>query len=92
MPDKEKAAMTVVPYDALTRDTLRTLITEFIVREGTDYGSVEVTLALKIEQVMRQLHSGSIVITYCAKSESTTLIPARQLLSKTNVDHVRNSL
>ena len=84
--------MTVVPYDALNRDTLRTLITEFIVREGTDYGSVEVTLALKIEQVMRQLQSGSIVITYCAKSESTTLIHSRQLLSKTNVAHARDSL
>ena len=88
----DSVSITVVPYDALDRDTLRTLITEFIMREGTDYGSVEVTLALKIEHVMRQLRSGSVAITYCAKSETTTLIPARQLSTITDTNFLHKNI
>ncbi|MBN2539422.1 MAG: YheU family protein, partial [Deltaproteobacteria bacterium] len=44
-----------IPYDQLSTETLEALITEFVVRDATDYGETEVPLERKIEQVKKQL-------------------------------------
>jgi len=54
----------LIPHDQLNPDTLHSLIENFVTRNGTDYGDIEVALQSKIEQVMRQLKSGDIVIVY----------------------------
>jgi len=63
-----------IPLSAISEDALTGIIESFILREGTDYGAVEVALATKIKQVMRQIEKGEVKITFDAESESVTLL------------------
>lgn len=54
----------LIPHDRLSPDTLCSLIEDFVTRNGTDYGDIEIALKTKIEQVIRQLKSGKVVIAY----------------------------
>jgi len=54
----------LIPFEQLTPDALRGLIEDFVTRNGTDYGDIEVSLETKIKQVTRQLKSGDVVIAY----------------------------
>ncbi|MFQ3175251.1 MAG: hypothetical protein ACI93H_000233 [Psychromonas sp.] len=69
----------LIPYQDLDVDTLHNLIEHFVLREGTDYGEQEVSLAEKTVQVFALLKRGSIVILYSELSESVTLIHKEQL-------------
>jgi uncharacterized protein len=66
-----------VPPDALSADTVDALIESFILREGTDYGRVEISLDAKKEQVHRQLKKGDIKITFDSNTETVSLMTAR---------------
>lgn len=63
-----------VPYDQLSSEALNGVIEEFVTRDGTDYGEVEIPLATKIAQVLAQLKSGMVVIVFDQKSESSTIL------------------
>ena len=63
----------IIPIDALQKDTLENLIREFVLREGTDYGADEVSLDTKVNQVMSQLQSGKLVITYSEEYETCSI-------------------
>ncbi|WP_292950992.1 MULTISPECIES: YheU family protein [unclassified Neptuniibacter] len=54
----------IIPYDQLNPDTLQSLVEEFVSRDGTDYGNKEVTLAVKVQQVVSKLKSGEAVILF----------------------------
>lgn len=69
----------IIPHRQLTRDTLEALIEEFVTREGTEYGEQDVPLATKVEQVHRQLDSGSVMIVFDPAIETTSLVPTDQL-------------
>lgn len=64
-----------IPIDMLEPETLRNVIEDFITREGTDYGVVEVTLETKIKQVMAQLKSGQAILVYDKATETCNIIP-----------------
>jgi hypothetical protein len=68
-----------VPYNQLYPDTLRALVEEFITREGTDYGQVEVDLETKVMQVLRQLKKGEAIIVFEEKSETCNIVPRDEL-------------
>lgn len=68
----------IVPFQQLSLDALHGLIEEFITREGTDYGEVEVSLADKVEQVKSQLQSKEVVIVFDPVLETVTLLPRRE--------------
>lgn len=63
-----------IPYTALSPETLRGVIEEFITREGTDYGEEDYSLEQKISQVMQQLKSGLAVIVYSEETETTAVV------------------
>ena len=42
-----------VPYDQLSPEALQGVIEEFVTRDGTDYGEIEVSLETKISQSKR---------------------------------------
>jgi uncharacterized protein YheU (UPF0270 family) len=44
-----------IPYDQLNPETLHGIFEEFVTRDGTDYGEIEVSLETKISQVLSQL-------------------------------------
>jgi len=54
----------LIPFKQLSPDALQGLIEDFVTRNGTDYGDIEVSLETRITQVMRQLKSGDVVIAY----------------------------
>ena len=66
----------IIPHTQLSADTLDNLIREFVLREGTDYGDIEVSLDTKVNQVREQLKQGKLVITYSEEYESVDISPA----------------
>ncbi len=69
--------MILIPPDQLSKDALRGVVEEFILREGTDYGLHEVSLEGKIREVMSQLKAKTIVITFDPLSENCTLLTSQ---------------
>lgn len=63
-----------VPYNQLNPDTLRALVEEFITREGTDYGEVEVDLETKVMQVISKLKKCEAIIVFDEKSETCNIV------------------
>ena len=66
----------IIPHNALQKDTLENLIKEYVLREGTDYGVDEVPLSRKVAQIMAQLDSGKLVVTYSEEYETCSIHPA----------------
>jgi len=63
-----------IPYDQLSPEALQGVIEEFVTRDGTDYGEIEVSLDTKISQVLGQLKSGKAVIVFDQGSETCTIL------------------
>jgi len=77
-----------IPYDQLSPDTLRAVIEEFVTRDGTDYGEIEVSLEQKVSQVSRELKSGKALILFDTGDQTCNIFakddPAiKDLLGKT---------
>lgn len=69
----------IVPANFLSADALSGLIEEFVTRDGTDYGEIEVSLAQRVEQVRKQIERGEALILFDSATETTTIIPAADL-------------
>ncbi|ABU69133.1 MULTISPECIES: YheU family protein [Vibrio] len=63
----------IIPWQDIAPETLENLIREFVLREGTDYGSVEVSLQSKIDQVKSQLEKGEAVIVFSELHETVDI-------------------
>ena len=70
---------TEIPPDQLSPDALRSLVEEFVTRDGTDYGAVERSVADKIDGVLQQLRSGEARILFDPKTGTTNIVTAREL-------------
>ncbi|MGH1486113.1 MAG: YheU family protein [Cellvibrionaceae bacterium] len=68
----------IIPSDRLSEDALQGLIEEFITREGTDYGAMEVDLPIKMDQVKQQLKTGEAVIVFESNTESINIMTKSQ--------------
>jgi hypothetical protein len=62
-----------IPFTLLQPATLRALIEEFVLREGTEYGERDVSLDDKVDAVLQQLKRGEARVLYDADSETTTI-------------------
>lgn len=62
-----------VPHDQLSSEALRGVVEEFLTRDGTDYGEIEVSLETKISQVYGHLKSGKVLIVFDSETQSCTL-------------------
>ena len=63
-----------IPYSQLSSEALQGVIEEFVTRDGTDYGEIEVSLETKISQVLGQLKSGKAVIVFDQDSETCNIL------------------
>ena len=72
----------IIPYHELDQDTLNNLIEYYVLREGTDYGEQEISLAEKVTAVKRQLKTGEVVIVYSELHETVNLMPKQHFLQK----------
>ena len=69
----------IIPHQMLSPEALQGVIEAFVTREGTDYGTQDVSLATKVWQVRQQLDAGTVVIVYDESTESCSIQPADQL-------------
>lgn len=67
-----------IPCEQLSKAALRGVIEDFVLREGTDYGR-EMSLEVKISQVMAQLQAGTAAVVYDAETETCTILPIADL-------------
>jgi hypothetical protein len=68
-----------VPYEQISPDTLRNLISEFVTREWEEFCFSPDTLDDKIDQVMEQLKSKKAKVVFDLKTETCNIIPGENL-------------
>jgi len=68
----------LVPWTALTNEALRGVVEALVLREGTDYGAHEFTLAEKVDHVLAQLERGEAEIVFEPRLGSVDIQPARR--------------
>ncbi|MCP4119504.1 MAG: YheU family protein [Desulfobacteraceae bacterium] len=66
-------AVVKIPYDQLSPEALSGLVEEFVTRESTDYGAVELSLETKLSQVYQQLKSGNAFIVFDEASQTCNI-------------------
>jgi uncharacterized protein YheU (UPF0270 family) len=71
--DDAPAELVEIPAAELAPETLQSLVETFVLREGTDYGAQEVSLASKVAQVVRQLQRGEARIVFDPATESVVI-------------------
>ncbi len=69
----------VVPWQALSDETLRRLIEEFVTRDGTDTGYAAKSLDADVRRVRRQLASGKAVIVYDQDLQTCNIVSRRDI-------------
>jgi hypothetical protein len=67
-----------VPAAAISASALEGIIGEFILRDGTDYGLIEISYEQKVEQIQRQLIRGEVKIIFDPNTESVTMLTANE--------------
>lgn len=68
--------MTVeIPFDLLSAEALASVLESFVLREGTDYGAVELTFEQKVAQLRAAVERGEARILFDPETESVTLLP-----------------
>ena len=75
-PISPEERMLEIPSDMLAPETLQAVIEEYITREGTDYGVVEMPLEQKVKAVQRQLASGRAVLLFDTIDQTCTIVSA----------------
>ena len=64
----------IIPHKQLARETLLNLIEEFVSRDGTDYGAVEVGLEQRVTQVEQLLNAGTAVILFSQNTGECNIV------------------
>ena len=75
--DPEPPEPVVVPALELSPEALRRVIESFVLREGTEYGTHDVALEDKVDDVMRQLDRGEAEIVFDPATESIDIVARR---------------
>lgn len=72
----------IIPWQDLETDTLNNVIESFVLREGTDYGEHERSLAQKVEDVRLQLYSGEAVLVWSELHETLNIMRQKQSVQR----------
>lgn len=68
----------IIPWQDLSPEALENLVESFVLREGTDYGEQERSLAQKVADVKRQLAQGEAVLVWSELHETVNIMPRNQ--------------
>lgn len=63
-----------IDHEQLEPGTLARVVEEFVTRDGTDLADAPA----KVEQVLRQLRAGKVVLTYDEEQETCNIIAAEE--------------
>jgi uncharacterized protein YheU (UPF0270 family) len=66
----------IIPVNRLSPEALQGVIGEFISRDGTDYGEIEVSPETKFRQVKHKLEKGLAVLVFDDETETTNIFSA----------------
>ena len=66
-----------VPYQQLDPETLRSLIQEFVSRDGFDWGDAGCTLDNKVAQVLQQLLQKQVKVVFDFRSQTANIVACR---------------
>lgn len=66
----------IIPWQQVDPTTLTNIIEAFVLREGTDYGDEEKSLAEKVADVRRQLATGEAILVWSELHETVNILPA----------------
>lgn len=80
--DHAEAEPIEIPFDRLSAAAQRGVMEEFVTREGTDYGHVEVSLDDKVATVRRQIERAEVVLLFDPKAERVNLVTRRELRAR----------
>lgn len=69
----------IIPPEALPVDVFEAILEEYVNREGTDYGEVELSLAQKVDRLRPQVLKGDVVIVFDDQAQSVQLVNRREL-------------
>jgi len=72
-----------IPVNKLSPDALQGVIEEFISRDGTDYGEIEVPTETKFRHVKYKLETGLAVLIFDDETETTNIFLANDPVLKT---------
>lgn len=64
----------IIPIEQLNSEILKNIAEDFITRDGTDYGHVELTLNEKVERLLIQVRKQEVLISFDEETESITMI------------------
>ena len=81
MSEVEDSKPVEVPHTELPAATLRAVVESFVLREGTDYGVLDVSFERKIADVIRQLERREAAIFYDPRSDSVDIVVRRKVSS-----------
>lgn len=74
-PEDPAAEPVEVPWDALSADALSGVLESFVLREGTDYGEIELAFDEKVARLRQALETGEARIVFDPTTETVTLLP-----------------
>lgn len=69
----------IVPWQAISDETLQQLLEEYVSRDGTDYGESEVSVTQRVSQVHQHLQKGRLVIWFDEAGGTTNVLSKDQL-------------
>lgn len=70
----------IIPWQDLAESTLYNVLDSVILREGTDYGERELSLAEKRERLLQQLKADKVVIVWSELHESLDIKDKKSFL------------
>jgi uncharacterized protein len=71
---KRENVFVIIPFERLSKEALNGVIDEFVTRDGTDYGIVEIDLEQKRRSVLRQLEKGEAFMVYDETTMTTNIV------------------
>ena len=63
----------IIPVNKLSSEALQGVIEEYISRDGSDYGDIEVSAATKFRRVKDKLEKGMAVLIFDDETETTNI-------------------
>ena len=70
VPRPRRLPLMLIPHSQLQPATLRSVVLEFVTRDGTDHSNVE----CRIQQILAQLAEQQVVIDFDAATQSCNIV------------------
>ena len=68
-----------IPFELLSAEALAGVLENFVLREGTDYGEVELAFEEKVARLRAAVERGEARIVFDPETESVTLMPVDRI-------------